>query len=1567
MKPRIFLLILILTLISVFASYTEIKLDNVQGLKYSSMASADFNLDTNLEIIMCGQRTGPETSRTILYKINNNNFTEIPTNIINVTYCSISIIDLNNNSYDDIVISGQFEDKPIMRVYKNNNNFNFTLHQAEESYSDENIVTNLIGKTMSDSVVGDLNNNGLLDLVIMGCNEPIDKLTECSNFSTEVYINNGTYLNFNQTWSENLTKAWQGSLALGDFNKNNFLDLALSGCNSNLSSYNCAITQIFNNTNNTFTKNNDIEIEGVWWGSIAFEDFNKNGHLDLFISGLNNSNVPVTKVYTSDNNLYTTPARTILPPNITKLNYNGTHMQIEWENLNVFNVYYNIKIGSSENKFDIISDISPRSSNPTQGYFGNMMLKNRVNLKMPNRCSYIQVQAITPDMQRSNWSNVKRWNNNGIEVCNGFDTNCSGRADDAWDKDKDGFVGEEYKDICILLGPDYKFDCDDNDPKVFPGSTHCGFKDYNCSGDVNLCSETVISGGGGARIQETITEKTEEKDDNDRSGLIDYRDILPPEKEIETTPQLESPGSSYTASEVFNEIEEKIIHDLVNLSLQLRINPVPILDGQGNTIIEFRVRNLNMFEREAYIQKIIPEDIIENTDMIEPIRGYEYDIVKYDTIIGFSLHLNPNQEKVFRYKINRILTEEDIRKITYLIIEDEERQRELKKTIEETIIRTREVINLTQSYYINNVTNQTTFVIDIDFDRSKSLVNVSIYQEIPKCLIEIITAELVHSQNRMFEILNEDPLIVWHFDNLIDAEQIQYTINAIADEDCTNQILALAAAREIIHSVSYQQLNYSNVFWAVSIIPFLAILMIIFSIISTKIEHKDEEVRKLVEYIKKHYRNGFNKNELKKKLLDSGYDESIVEECLHLHTKNKFHYWIHRLEIGFNELILFILIALNIIDFIEAGTLFSSVFDNVGIIGDIGYLKKIISWVLLSYLLYRGSITKILFGVKNKIIDICLIFAFFSLTLKNLIGFARVGLSEVYYVADLYVYLINNNVLFEQFVFIGGLIALIIISIIITLYIPFKDPSFACSLHLKEGKVKGIKILSRFIFVHLILLGFFIIIFNLMMEWLAIAVDSLLIVVTLITVIFLIVKHHKKFTARKFMEETAESSEKFYEKFIDLFHYKKTIYLGISGMLVLHALTEVGSFIVPYVLGVRNPVYFGNSIMAINHNPLFFSIVENIEPLFQLQTNGFSAILKFQVAYVYIMNIIAIIALFIIPALIWYNYFKNKNVPVKDVIPFSFGKGKIKSSITVGLLLSSFYIFFTRPVFILKPFLGGEDLMGVDILTKAISMNNIAFICITSIIIFFIAFGINFYKKEFANFSILPISYLFFINYIYMFANSAFGSKINQATILLNINYFMAFYIIILAFISITVLYLLGSIITTYIYLPHFLKEVIAKIPIINLLFSKHDLHHIHHFDSHNDSKHLEKEIAVKNYILKSLDSGHELFYAVEHLVAHGWPVKIIEESIQLVKHDKLYQEEIRHISHYHHNESQIKDLSEWIYKSYDNNKLTKIIETAEENGWTDDDLILAIKILKNKIKFRKEDSEIIKYMKIIE
>ena len=144
------------------------------------------------------------------------------------------------------------------------------------------------------------------------------------------------------------------------------------------------------------------------------------------------------------------------------------------------------------------------------------------------------------------------------------------------------------------------------------------------------------------------------------------------------------------------------------------------------------------------------------------------------------------------------------------------------------------------------------------------------------------------------------------------------------------------------------------------------------------------------------------------------------------------------------------------------------------------------------------------------------------------------------YVKEFFIFLIDHAKTIEFTGLIIGGSAILLLSFIAALRFPFKKPSLLCVLH-PEGYPQHTFWYSsrRFFLITFTLFGFFVIFFNLFMEWAAVAVDAPLLMVALLAYVFLVLIR-RRFSSEGLLFRLGAVGEEFYKKFIYLFHQKET-------------------------------------------------------------------------------------------------------------------------------------------------------------------------------------------------------------------------------------------------------------------------------------------------------------------------------------------------------------------------------------------------------------------------------------------
>lgn len=144
-------------------------------------------------------------------------------------------------------------------------------------------ITNLWAGTI---IWGDYDNDELLDFLIMG-------LTGSSLPRTELWRNTGS--GFARASNVVFKALGFGTAAWGDYNNDGRLDLVLTGSTNSLPAG--AMTLLYrNNGGGNFTEI-DTDLPGVMHSSVAWGDSDRDGRLDLVITGRGTNNVETTQMW----------------------------------------------------------------------------------------------------------------------------------------------------------------------------------------------------------------------------------------------------------------------------------------------------------------------------------------------------------------------------------------------------------------------------------------------------------------------------------------------------------------------------------------------------------------------------------------------------------------------------------------------------------------------------------------------------------------------------------------------------------------------------------------------------------------------------------------------------------------------------------------------------------------------------------------------------------------------------------------------------------------------------------------------------------------------------------------------------------------------------------------------------------------------------------------------------------------------------------------------------------------------------------------------------------------------
>jgi len=157
-------------------------------------------------------------------------------------------------------------------------------------------------------------------------------------------------------------------------------------------------------------------------------------------------------------------------------------------------------------------------------------------------------------------------------------------------------------------------------------------------------------------------------------------------------------------------------------------------------------------------------------------------------------------------------------------------------------------------------------------------------------------------------------------------------------------------------------------------------------------------------------------------------------------------------------------------------------------------------------------------------------------------------------------------------------------------------------------------------------------------------------------------KHH--FDPESALFKIGNFGESFYEYFVDHFRYKKKLVLGVSGMLILHLLTDIGVFLLPFITGLKDPFY--EVIFHHNHFSLWqLSVGSGL-------TIGMSLLYFIQ----YFLSTVGLLFLMIIPAISWHAaYFKKKLFFGRWFFPLFFSSLVSLSFTPIFRIFDAYYYF----------------------------------------------------------------------------------------------------------------------------------------------------------------------------------------------------------------------------------------------------------------------------------------------------
>lgn len=376
--------------------------------------------------------------------------------------------------------------------------------------------------------------------------------------------------------------------------------------------------------------------------------------------------------------------------------------------------------------------------------------------------------------------------------------------------------------------------------------------------------------------------------------------------------------------------------------------------------------------------------------------------------------------------------------------------------------------------------------------------------------------------------------------------------------------------------------------------------------------------------------------------------------------------------------------AKEVIEKLEFGILefFVGALMVIGLVGYFGYVPADLDWIdhtvsfiLFTYLFYKLNITSILFGKTSRFANLIIIVSYFSLFFKDIVSYSELGASKYVVIkfADyFYNFLIDNPFITNFVTFYIGIAGIFIAGIYLAKRMEISHPSFLHAVCQKDIKNKFIKFFPIFVS----LLGFYYFVYSIILEWLEFVIDDPIIAVGVVFYIYSISKHHVKFHKDDFVFKIGDFSSRLYKRFVSLFHYKKTLPLAISGLLILHALSDLGVFAYSLTFLRKSP-YLEH--LGYDYAPflkLFLSDAKNLHG---------SALMPLFIDY--LLNALSLSIFLLIPVIVWLRLFSQKELHFNRIFLFFIYSSAIAYALLPGYIIG--------PYGIMSQY--GSSIIGVDV------------------------------------------------------------------------------------------------------------------------------------------------------------------------------------------------------------------------------------------------------------------------------